>query len=306
MTRAAAAAWIARPVAFEPVNVIASTSRMGDERRADGLTGALDDVEHARRDARLDRQLGDQDRRHRCLLGRLEDDAVAGAERERAHRGCRHRPVPRHDRSDHAERLAHLVDGELARHCGDAAVQLRGPARVVVDPVDGELDDEARVEPEQAGVDHVELGELVGVLGDQRGEPAQPPLLLERRQVAPAAVVERRAGGPHRALDVRGGPGGCGRDLLAGGGIDHRHRAALERGHDLAVDDVAEQRPVQLPCGGGRDRIRGRVSQHAHRQLSLCLLGARAQDPDPTLVQVRRSRSCCQVHDTISVDEPLT
>ena len=122
-------------------------------------------------------------------------------------------PFHGHDRADHAERLAHLVDGELVRHGGDAAVQLRGPARVVVDAVDRELDDEPRVEPEQARVDDVELGELVAVLGDQRGEPAQPPLLLERRQVAPAAVVERRARGPHGALDVCGGPGRRGRDL---------------------------------------------------------------------------------------------
>ena len=85
-TRAAAAAWIARPVGFEPVNVIASTSGMGDELGADGLAGALDDVEDAGRDPRLERQLGDADRRHRRLLGRLEDDAVAGAERERGHR----------------------------------------------------------------------------------------------------------------------------------------------------------------------------------------------------------------------------
>ena len=82
------------------------------------------------------------------------------------------------------------------------------------------------VEPEQARVDDVELGELVAVLGDQRGEPAQPPLLLERRQVAPAAVVERRARGPDGALDVGGGPGGRRRDLLAGRGIDHGHGAA--------------------------------------------------------------------------------
>ena len=93
-TRAAAAAWIARPVWSEPVNVIASTLGVGDQRRADGLADALDDVEHARRDARLERQLGDHDRGHRRLLGRLEDDAVAGAEGERGHRGRRRRPVP--------------------------------------------------------------------------------------------------------------------------------------------------------------------------------------------------------------------
>src|SRR5215207_8465371 len=207
LTRAAAAAWIARPVSFKPVNVIASTPGW-----ATMPAPTVSPVPWTRLNT----------------PGGLHDDAVAGAEGEQAHRGCRHRPVPRDDRSDHAERLAHLVDGEVVRHRGDAAVQLRGPPRVVVEAVDRELDDEPRVHAQQTGVDDVELSELVPVLGDQSRQPPQPPLLLERRQVAPAPIVERRARGPHRALDVRGGAGRRGRDLLAGGRIDHRHRAAVE------------------------------------------------------------------------------
>ena len=72
----------------------------------------------------------------------------------------------------------------------------------------------------------------------------------------------------HRALDVRSRPRRRGRDLLPRGGVDHRHGAAVERRHDLAIDDVAEQGPIQLPRGGSRDRIRRRVGQDAHRQLS--------------------------------------
>ncbi len=168
-------------------------------------------------------------------------------------------------------------------------MQLRGPARVVLDAVGRELDDEPRVEPEQARVDHVELRQLVAVLGDQGGQPAQPPLLLERRQVAPASVVERGARGPHRALDIRGGPRRRGRELLAGGGIDHRHGAAVERRHDLAVDDVAEQWPVELPRGGGRDRIRGGVGQDAHCQGSPSSL-LRASAPYLTLLRFKTTR----------------
>ena len=246
---------------------------MGDEARADRLAGALDHVEHARRDPGLERELGDAERRHRRLLGRLEHDAVAGAQSEQAHRGRGRRAVPRHDRPDDAERLPHLVDRELARHGGDAAVQLRRPARVVVDPVDGELDDEPGVETEQARVDDVQLGELVAVLGDQRGEPAQTTLLLERRQVTPAAVVEGRARGAHRALDVRRRSRGRGRHLCAGRRIDHRHGAALDRRHGFAVDEVAEQRPVDLPGGRGRDRIRGGIGQDAHGQDLALLFG---------------------------------
>ena len=127
----------------------------------------------------------------------------------------------------------------------------------------------------------------LAVLGDERRQPAQPPFLLERGQVAPAAVVERRARGPDRALHVRRRPGGRGGDLLAGGGIDHRHGAAVERRHDLAVDDVAEQRPVELARGGSRDRIRGGVGQDAHGQGSRSRRSPRASPPELTLLRFR-------------------
>ena len=77
LTRAAARRLDPPPVATEPVNEIASTCGWATSAGADDLAGALDDVEDAGRDARLERQLGRAHRRHRRLLGRLEHDAVA-------------------------------------------------------------------------------------------------------------------------------------------------------------------------------------------------------------------------------------
>ena len=94
-------------------------------------------------------------------------------------------------------------------------------------------------------------------------EPPQPALLLERRQKPPAAVVERRARRSHRPLDVRRRPGRRGRDLLTRGRIDHRHRRAVERRDDLTVDDVAEERPPQVPRRHLRDGVRRGVYQLA-------------------------------------------
>jgi hypothetical protein len=108
---------------------------------------------------------------------------------------------------------------------------------------------------------------------------ASSPLLLERRQVTPAAVVEGRARGAHRALDVRRRSRGRGRHLCAGRRIDHRHGAALDRRHGFAIDEVAEQRPVELPGGRCRDRIRGGIGQDAHGQ-DLALLFGPGQSKD--------------------------
>ena len=139
---------------------------MRDERCADRLARALNDVEHAGRNAGLERQLRHDDRGHRRLLGRLEDDTVAGAQRKGTERGRRRGAVPRHDGTDHANGLANLTHDELVRHRRHAPVELRRPAGVVLEAVNRELGYEAGVHAEQAGVDHVEVGQLVSVLGD--------------------------------------------------------------------------------------------------------------------------------------------
>ena len=55
--------------------------RVADQGRPGLLAEAGDDVEHARRDAGLERQLGQPQRGQRGLLGRLEHGRAAGGQR---------------------------------------------------------------------------------------------------------------------------------------------------------------------------------------------------------------------------------
>ena len=245
---------------------------MLDDRRADDFADALYDIEHARRDARFERELGEHNSGHRCLLGGLQHHAVAGTEGIDPERCAGGRAVPGDDRADDADRLAHLVHGEVVRHGRDRSVELAWPARVVVDAVGGELDDEARVEAQQARVDHVELGELVAVLDDELGQAAEAPLLLERRQEAPAPVLERRARGTHGAFHVCGRARGRDCDLLARCRVDHRHGLSVQRRDDLAVDHVPEQLAIELARRGLRDGISGYVGKRGHAAISPQLL----------------------------------
>ena len=88
---------IARPTSVEPVKATLSTSGWRDQRRPGGA-GAGDDVDHARRQVGLLADLGEQQRRQRRGLGRLEDDGVAGRERGRDLPGQhQEREVPRDD-----------------------------------------------------------------------------------------------------------------------------------------------------------------------------------------------------------------
>ena len=216
-------------------------------------------------------------------------------------------PFHGHDRPDHAERLAHLVDGELARHGGDAAVQLRGPARVVVDAVDRELDDEPGVETEQARVDDVELGELVAVLGDQRGEPAQPPLLLERRQVSasarrrtPRARTAPRARRPRPIRRPRSRPARRSRDRSP---ASCRRRATARlrrrrRGRTAAGRAAAQRRPRS-------DTWRDRSGRSWPGSRSRCLARGQLAGSDPTSVQPMPRATAVKHNDVTSVDELL-
>ena len=91
------------------------------EQPVDGLLVAVDDVEHARRQAGVRERLGDEDRRGRVLLARLEHDGVAGRDRD-GHEPQRHhrREVERRDDRDDAERLADRVDVDPGRGCSSS------------------------------------------------------------------------------------------------------------------------------------------------------------------------------------------
>ena len=94
--------------AVEPVNETMSTP--GCAAIASPTTGPVpgDEVEHAGRQADLVDDLGEDERVQRRDLARLEHHRAAGGQRRRDLRGdLVQRVVPRRDRADDADRLAH-------------------------------------------------------------------------------------------------------------------------------------------------------------------------------------------------------
>ena len=81
------------------------------EKRVDRLLVAVDDVEHARRQARLHQQLAKPHRHRRIAFRRLERPGITAGQRRREfpHRDHR-RKVERRDAGNDAERLAHGVE----------------------------------------------------------------------------------------------------------------------------------------------------------------------------------------------------
>ena len=127
----------------------------------DGDLVAVDDVEAPRRETGGGEQLGEEHRRRRILLARLEHERVAAGQGvgEHPHRHHR-REVERGDPGDDAERLADRVDVDSRRRL------LRVAALQQVRDAAGELD------VLQAAGDLAEgVAEHLAVLGgEQRGD----------------------------------------------------------------------------------------------------------------------------------------
>jgi hypothetical protein len=111
-----------RPTSVDPVNAILSMSGCATIA-APGLARAVHHIQHARRQPNLLGDLGQQDRRQRRVLRRLDDHRVARGQRRR-HLPRKHqqRKVPRNNLPHHTHRL---IAGKLL------IAQLR-PARMIV------------------------------------------------------------------------------------------------------------------------------------------------------------------------------
>jgi hypothetical protein len=104
------------------------------DRFADHRPGAVHDVEDARRDPRGRGHLGEQGGGERGEHAGLEHHRATGEQRRRDLRDCLIQGgVPRRDRADDADRLAHeqrvaqfLLPGEAVGHRGEAARHLVG------------------------------------------------------------------------------------------------------------------------------------------------------------------------------------
>ena len=94
-----------QPTRAEPVNVISLTRSSSTSTSPISADGPDEDVEPARRQARLVLELGEEQRRERRLRGGLEDDGAAGRERGGdLVRDEVEREVERADRADDADR----------------------------------------------------------------------------------------------------------------------------------------------------------------------------------------------------------
>ena len=136
---------------------------------------AVHDVQHAGRNAGLRREIGDQQRRRRVLLGRLQHEGVAGGDRVRQHPERHHRrEVERGDAGDDAERLTDRVDVDAGRRLlGELALQQLRDAARELDVLDPACDFAERVGVHLAVLGRDDRGELLAVAVEELAEPEQ-------------------------------------------------------------------------------------------------------------------------------------
>ena len=182
-----------------------------------------DDVQHALRQPRLERDLLQLERGQRRQLGRLEDDAVAGRERRRhLPGGDRQREVPGDDQADDAERLA---EGHVDA-AGDRDRLPEQPLRragVVAEGLDHHPDLAPRVADRLAGVPRLQRRQLLQPRLDRCGEVAQQLRPVRRRHRPPGR--ERRLRPRHRRVDLLDPGPRHARHHLLRSRLDHLDRA---------------------------------------------------------------------------------
>ena len=200
----AASAMICSPTGVEPVKAILRTSGWRDQRGPGDRPAAGDDVEHPRGQAALGQQLGEAQRRQRRRPGGLGHHRVARHQRggelvAQQRRG----EVPRHDRTDDAQRPAQHDPVHAGVQAGSVgAAQRLGQPDVVHERVDrlGELDaavaQRLALLPGEQGDQLVEVG--LDVVGGRRRE--------SRRAWTPPAPTTRSVRGPPRSRRRRRRP----------------------------------------------------------------------------------------------------
>ncbi len=207
------------------------------EDRVDRFLVAVDDVEHAGREAGLLEQLPDQHRCRRIALRRLQDEGVAAGDGDRIHPHRHHgREVERRDAGDDAERLA--VGPAVDLGADIAAVLALQEMRDAAGEID-DVDAARRARPARRRASCRARREIVRAISSAFRSSSS----LKRNIVLDALERRRRAPAGGRLLG--GGDGGIhlrrGRErqlgrLLAGRGIEDG-RQAPRRGRDLAAVD---------------------------------------------------------------------
>src|SRR5215212_5860305 len=249
---------------------------MPGERRAGRLAEPGDDVDDAVRQAGLEQQLAEAQRRERGLLGDLENDGATRGERGGELPG-RHqqREVPGDDLPDDADRLEAGGREEIGARGGERrdrdrlALELRRPAGHVVEHVGRQgyvcgLGHGLRL----AVVDGFERGEFVRVLQDQVADLVQEASARRRRHARPGAALEGATGGLHGEIDIGLIAFGDTGDNLAGRRVRNLEGLARPGGDPFAVDKkVALVGQPFLDCGRDARRNGRDVGTDVHRWL---------------------------------------
>ena len=133
-----------------------------DERGTRCRPATRHDVERARRQPRLERNLREEQGGERCLRRGLEDDGAAGRE-GRGELPARdvEREVPRHNRPDDPDRLAQRVRKKWSFNRKRVANDLVCPPGVVTQGIDRHPDLDLRFEQRLAVLSRLEPGDLI-------------------------------------------------------------------------------------------------------------------------------------------------
>ena len=210
---------------------------MGGHRLADLLARAGQDVDHAGRDAGLERQLAEPDRGERGGRCRLEDERIAGRQRGGHLPGGHHqRVVPRDDRADHADRLAQRVGHDRRVDDVGAPVEVLRRPREQLQRRDRDLDLGGALPLRLAVVAALELGQLIGPLVEQLRQPVEHARPLGRARLRPRALEAARAAVTAASTSSVPRLGDRG-ELAAVGRVEGRERGAGSRVAELAVDE---------------------------------------------------------------------
>ncbi len=187
----------------------------------------------------------------RRVLGRLQHQRVAGGHRHRDLERAEHdRGVPRHDRADHADRLAARVAEDVLAERDGLALQLAGQAAEIAEDVGASL----RLGP-RLGAHRV-----AGLARDRAAPAPRPPPRPPRRCVASIRPRSRGAtrlqagNAADAAATARSTsaapPRGIAREGLPIGRVLHRQRLAALGADPLAADQhprLGQRRLAPLP-----------------------------------------------------------
>ena len=255
-------------------------------QQAAGVGESLHDLEHARRNSRLEQDLLQLDGGKRRQLRRFEYHGIAaGKGRCGFPTGDLQRVIPGADAGDHAERLASGVAEGLRAEIDMLAAHALHEAGKVFEAVraGGDVHD-ARLLNGLAGIARFQLGELLIARPQDVGGAAQHARAFGARHCAPTRL--RLLRGAHRRVDLA--RSGC-RDVaqdLAGRGIDGSE-AFAGRGAG-----IARLRGRAVAARGGRRLLQPFIDERRKqctRAFTVGLVPPGQRGPQPDAVDHRRN-----------------